>query len=393
MDFSIIFSDFWSLTIDGFVVGAIIALVSLGYTLVYGVLRLINFAHSEIFMIGTMTCYVVIQQFGFTGYEDPLPLWKFASIFLLFGLTAAIVSGAAAVLLEIVAYRRLRVLGASRLSSLISAIGASFFLVEVARKLSDSKNLDFPRLISKDPFLTLSGYDLSPAKILLVLVASVPLFAIFRALKMKNLIAAMTAFVTSAVVITLGVLPNFNFTFPGPKSQSVVKWLNHPLVTSSDAYITADRVLVMIGAAGIFFILNRVINHTKLGLGIRAVSQDERTSILMGVNVNRIISYTFLLGGVLAGFGSAFYMVFYETTKANVGFLIGISAFTAAVLGGIGNVKGALYGSFALGLFQQYTSAILGYNWKDVVTFVILVFVLLVKPTGLFGEALQKARV
>jgi branched-chain amino acid transport system permease protein len=113
----------------------------------------------------------------------------------------------------------------------------------------------------------------------------------------------------------------------------------------------------------------------------------------MGVNVNRIISYTFLLGGVLAGVGSAFYMVFYETTKANVGFLVGISAFTAAVLGGIGNVKGALYGSFALGLVQQYTSAVLGYNWRDVVTFVILVFVLLVKPTGLFGEALQKARV
>jgi ABC-type uncharacterized transport system permease subunit len=151
--------------------------------------------------------------------------------------------------------------------------------------------------------------------------------------------------------------------------------------------------LVIVGAAIIFFILNRIINHTKLGLGIRAVSQDERTAILMGVNVNRIISYTFLLGGVLAGVGSAFYMVFYETTKANVGFLVGISAFTAAVLGGIGNVKGALYGSFALGLVQQYTSAVLGYNWRDVVTFVILVLVLLIKPTGLFGEALQKARV
>jgi branched-chain amino acid transport system permease protein len=158
-------------------------------------------------------------------------------------------------------------------------------------------------------------------------------------------------------------------------------------------YLSADKVLVIVGAAIIFFILNRIINHTKLGLGIRAVSQDERTAILMGVNVNRIISYTFLLGGVLAGVGSAFYMVFYETTKSNVGFLVGISAFTAAVLGGIGNVKGALYGSFALGLVQQYTSAVLGYNWRDVVTFVILVLVLLIKPTGLFGEALQKARV
>ena len=316
MDFSILITNFWSLGLDGVVVGAIYALISLGYTLVYGVLRLINFAHSEIFMIGTMVVYFIVGLFGFTGYEDPLPLWRFIGIFLLVALGAAIVSGLAAVLLEIVAYRRLRNMGASRLSSLISAIGASFFLVEVFRKVTDSKNLDFPRLINKDPFFT---------------------------------------------------------------------W--------GTLYLSSDKVLVIVGASIIFVVLNRIIHHTRLGLGIRAVSQDERTAILMGVNVNRIISYTFLLGGVLAGVGSAFYMVFYETTKANVGFLVGISAFTAAVLGGIGNVKGALYGSFALGLVQQYTSAVLGYNWRDVVTFTILVFVLLVKPTGLFGEALQKARV
>ena len=316
MDFSILITNFWSLGLDGIVVGAIYALISLGYTLVYGVLRLINFAHSEIFMIGTMATYFVILQFGFTGYEDPLPILEFMGIFLLLVTVSAIVSGGSAVLLEIVAYRRLRIMGASRLSSLISAIGASFVLVEVFRVMTDSKNLDFPRLINKDPFFT---------------------------------------------------------------------W--------GTLYLSGDKVLVIVGAAIIFFILNRIINHTKLGLGIRAVSQDERTAILMGVNVNRIISYTFLLGGVLAGVGSAFYMVFYETTKSNVGFLVGISAFTAAVLGGIGNVKGALYGSFALGLVQQYTSAVLGYNWRDVVTFVILVLVLLIKPTGLFGEALQKARV
>jgi branched-chain amino acid transport system permease protein len=113
----------------------------------------------------------------------------------------------------------------------------------------------------------------------------------------------------------------------------------------------------------------------------------------MGVNVDRVISFTFLLGGVLAGFASTFYMLFYESTKFNVGFLLGISAFTAAVLGGIGNVRGALVGSFVLGLLQQYSSVVLGYNWRDVVTFVILVFVLLFKPTGLFGESIQRARV
>lgn len=316
MDFSIIVSDFAALTLDGLVVGAIYALVALGYTLVYGVLRLINFAHSEIFMLGTMSSVAVTSLLGFTGYEDPLPTFRFFAIFLLIAFTASVVSGVAAVLLEIVAYRRLRNMGASRLSSLISAIGASFFLTEVARILTGSKNLDFPRMLDK----------------------------------------------------------NTIFQF-------------------STAYVTADKLLVLGGAALIFYILNRIINHTKLGLGIRAVSQDERTSVLMGVNVNRVISYTFLLGGVLAGLGSAFYMVFYETTKSNVGFLVGISAFTAAVLGGIGNVRGALVGSFVLGLFQQYTAAVLGYNWRDVVTFVVLVFVLLVKPTGLLGEALQKARV
>ena len=316
MDFSILFSDFAALTLDGLVVGAIYALVALGYTLVYGVLRLINFAHSEIFMLGTMSAVAVTTLLGFTGYEDPLPTFRFFAIFLLIAFTASIVSGVAAVLLEIVAYRRLRNRGASRLSSLISAIGASFFLTEVVRIATDSKNLDFPRMLDK----------------------------------------------------------NSLFQF-------------------STAYVTADKLLVLGGAVVIFFALNRVINHTKLGLGIRAVSQNERTSVLMGVNVNRVISFTFLIGGVLAGLGSAFYMVFYETTKSNVGFLVGISAFTAAVLGGIGNIKGALLGSFVLGLFQQYTAAVLGYNWRDVVTFVVLVLVLLVKPTGLLGETLQKARV
>lgn len=316
MDFSILITDFAALTLDGLVVGAIYALVALGYTLVYGVLRLINFAHSEIFMIGTMSAIFVTSMLGFTGYEDPLSIAKFIAVFLLIITVASIASGGAAVLLERVAYRRLRKMGASRLSSLISAIGASFFLTEVARIATDSKNLDFPRMISKDVL--------------------------------------------------------FQF---------------------SSAYVTADKLLVLIGAAVVFYVLNRIINHTRLGLGIRAVSQDERTSILMGVNVNRVISYTFLIGGVLAGIGSSFYMVFYETTRANVGFLVGISAFTAAVLGGIGNIRGALLGSFVLGLFQQYTAAALGYNWRDVVTFVVLVLVLLVKPTGLLGEALQKARV
>jgi len=316
VDFSILWTEFGSLLLDGIVVGAIYALISLGYTLVYGVLRLINFAHSEIFMLGTFACLGVTMSLGFTGFEEPLGIVSFLGVFLLIALVAAIASGSSAMLLEVVAYRRLRRKNANRLSSLISAIGASFFLVELFRLISDSKDWDFPRLLEKNSLFQIGT-----------------------------------------------------------------------------AYFTIDKIVVLVGAIGLMIILDRIIQKSRLGRGIRAVSQDERTAILMGVNVDRVIGFTFLLGGVLAGVASAFYMLFYEATKFNVGFLLGISAFTAAVLGGIGNIRGALAGSFALGIIQQFSSAVLGYNWRDVVTFLILVLVLLFKPTGLFGEALQRARV
>ena len=138
MDFSILVSEFASLTFDGIVVGAIYALVALGYTLVYGVLRLINFAHSEIFMIGTMTCYAVTLVLGIATDTDPLTLASFTLVFLLIILAASLASGVSAVILEFVAYRRLRIMRASRLSSLISAIGASFFLTELFRIITES---------------------------------------------------------------------------------------------------------------------------------------------------------------------------------------------------------------------------------------------------------------
>jgi branched-chain amino acid transport system permease protein len=316
VDFSILWSEFASLLLDGIVVGAIYALVALGYTLVYGVLRLINFAHSEIFMIGTFASLGVTMMLGFTGFEEPLGILAFLGVFLLVATVAGVASGSAAMLLEVVAYRRLRRNNANRLASLISAMGASLFLVEIFRILTDSKDWDFPRLLEKNS-----------------------------------------------------------------------------LFEVSTAYFTVDKIVVLFGAFGLMFFLDRIIQTTKLGRGIRAVSQDEKTAILMGVDVDRVIAFTFLIGGVLAGVGSAFYMLFYEATKFNVGFLLGISAFTAAVLGGIGNIRGALAGSFALGIIQQFSSAVLGYNWRDVVTFLILVLVLLFKPTGLFGESLQRARV
>ena len=157
MDFSILFSEFLGLTLDGIVVGAIYALVALGYTLVYGVLRLINFAHSEIFMIGTFTALGLTMVFGLTGLEEPLGIFMFLLVFTALVVSASVVSGMSAVLLEFVAYRRLRRRGANRLSSLISAIGASFFLVEFFRLTTQSKDWDFPRILNKDPFLIINS--------------------------------------------------------------------------------------------------------------------------------------------------------------------------------------------------------------------------------------------
>ena len=168
MDFSILWSEFFGLTLDGIVVGAIYALVSLGYTLVYGVLRLINFAHSEIFMIGTFTSLGLSIVFGYTGLEEPLGIVLFLGVFIVMALASGVASGMSAVLLEFVAYRRLRRRGASRLSSLISAIGASFFLVEFFRLTTESKDWDFPRMLSKDPIFSISTAYFTLDKIIIL---------------------------------------------------------------------------------------------------------------------------------------------------------------------------------------------------------------------------------
>jgi branched-chain amino acid transport system permease protein len=165
------------------------------------------------------------------------------------------------------------------------------------------------------------------------------------------------------------------------------------LFSYAGADIRNDKVIVIIAAGLMMFALERFITKSRLGKGIRAVSMDESTSTLMGVNINRVITVTFFAGGLMAGAAAFFYILVYENTSFKVGFFLGISAFTAAVLGGIGNLKGALFGGFALGLMETWTSAVFGTAWKAVISFIILVLVLLIKPTGLFGESIQQARV
>ena len=292
--------------------GAIYALVALGYTLVYGVLRLINFAHSEIFMIGTFGALIGAETLGF---DEPQSGVMVVVVILVCGLVAMGVSGGAAVALERIAYRPLRRRGASRLAALISAIGASFFLQEAFARWRGRDNEAFAPILEKSS-----------------------LFTVF------------------------------------------------------DADVRNDKVLVVVAAIVMMVILDRFVKGTRLGRGIRAVAQDSETATLMGVNIDRVITVTFLLGGLMAGAAAELYSVRFDVTRYDVGFLLGIKAFTSAVLGGIGNLRGALVGGFALGLIENWGAAVWGSEWKDVVAFSVLVLVLMVRPTGLLGESLGKAR-
>jgi branched-chain amino acid transport system permease protein len=306
-------TQFWGSTIDGLTLGSIYALIALGYTLVYGVLRLINFAHSEIFMIGTFAALFTVQAFGVAGAQTGLTL---ALVLAAATLAAMAASGGAAVVLERIAYRPLRRRGASRLAALISAIGASLFLQEAFALWQGRDFIPFPRIMEK------------------------------------------------SVLAEIGT-----------------------------GLIRSDKLLVLGAAIVMMLILERFVNTTRLGRGIRATAQDPETAVLMGVNIDQVVMVTFLLGGAMAGAAAMLYEVYFEITKFSIGFILGVKAFTAAVLGGIGNLRGALLGGLALGLIENYGASVFGSQWKDVIAFTVLVLVLMLRPTGILGETLTRARV
>ena len=316
MNFSVVTSQFWSLCLQGLALGLIYSLIALGYTMVYGVLRLINFANSEVFMIGTFT--VLFMQVTILNNDVntkpivgvTLLVTMFASLF-----AAMIICALLAMLVELVAYRRLRILGGSRLASLISAIGTSIFLSEGMRIITHSRPQTAPRLLEKSSLGNIWG-----------------------------------------------------------------------------ANIRVDTVITIVASIIIFVLLDQFVNRSRLGKAIRAVSMSEENSRLMGINLNKVITLTFAIGGLTTGAAAFFYTTVYENTIFNVGFNLGIAAFTAAVLGGIGNIRGAFYGGIFLGLLEQFASAILGSQWKAVTVFVVLVLVLLIRPSGIFGEAVQQTR-
>ncbi len=308
--------QFWSLTFGGLSLGFIYILIALGYTMVYGVLRMINFANSEIFMVGTFATIIIIRDlFKFTQASEPATgarLWLILATALIFSM---LVSGVLSMLVEIVAYRRLRRMNSGVLAPLISAIGVSMVLAESVRILTDSRPVASPRAMEK-------------------------------------------------------------------------KFIGQFF----DAGVRIDNTIIVISALILFAVLITFVNKTRMGKAIRAVSMNPNAARLMGINIDGVVSATFLVGGLMTGAAGFFYVLKYENTASNIGFELGIAAFTAAILGGIGNIKGAFYGGLALGLLETYASFFLGTQWKAVTVFIVLVLILYTRPNGLFGEALTQTR-
>ena len=306
---------------DGFILGFIYAMIALGYTMVYGVLELINFAHSEIFMIGAVAGVEVFRYLA--------PLIPNGYLLLLVAVVVvAAVAGLTAILVERMAYRPLRRRGTTnRLVPLVTAIGVSFFLQDLVRLIEGLWHNEF--------------------------------------------------------FLRMRTIPDLEGSFT---------------LFGGAIFIQTKSVIVIVVSVLMLWGLTYLVNRTKLGMAIRAVAQDLSTASLMGINPDLIISRTFLIGGALGGVVGVLFALIYTTINPYVGFLPGIKAFTAAVLGGIGNIPGAMLGGLVLGQLENFfgtylpilTAGNFGTEYKDVVAFLILIFILLFRPQGLLGQMVKE---
>jgi branched-chain amino acid transport system permease protein len=370
----LVVKTFWDLTVTGLALGSIYSLVALGYTLVYGVLRLINFAHSEIFMIGTFSSLIAATQLlniplledGAYPYRTGFTLVLFLVVLLF---AAMLMSGIGAVALERVAYRSLRGNG-----DIVGAVVLAFLTGFVAT------------MIIRDE----TQFNFIAGAILTAPIAWFYLRLFGRGQKAPRLAFLITAIgASTAIAEAVGIWGG-----KGREQYQTPRILEKTtLFNLFGTNVRIDYVIVIVGALLMMISLALFVNRTKLGRGVRAVAQDAETARILGVNVDLIILVTFALGGIMAGGAAMLFTLVYDQSRFNIGFILGVKSFTAAVLGGIGNVKGALLGGFLLGLVENYGSAIFGGQWKDVIAFVVLLVVLMFRPNGILGESLGRARV
>ncbi|CAM4291028.1 branched-chain amino acid ABC transporter permease [Paenibacillus phoenicis] len=313
--------------VDGLTLGAVYAVVAIGYTMVYGILEFINFAHGEIFMTGAFVGTAVLLTMNSAGWLSGLPA---ALAYFLILAMAMLSTGLLGIGIERVAYRPLR--RAPKLISLISAIGVSFLLQDIVRFIADLRTGNF-------------------------IVTGISLYG-------ENL-----------------------------KLGASSLWSGF-----DDAFLKSNTIIVVAVAVVLMAGLDFFVNRTKWGTAMRAVAQDRETASLMSINVNKVIALTFFIGSALGGGTGVLFAQQYGTIDPYIGFILGMKAFTAAVLGGIGNIRGAMFGGLFIGVLEMFSSAnlsvitggALGGEYKDVVAFLILIAVLIFKPEGLFGKAVKE---
>ena len=305
MDFEYLFE----LLCGGVVKGSIYALIALGYTMVYGIIQLINFAHGEVLMVGALTAWSVIGWLQ--GATPGMPTWV---MLLLATLAGCVVASIVNVLIEKIAYRPLR--NAPRLAPLITALGMSILLQALAMMIWKPNVKSFPSMLPTDPFFI------------------------------------------------------------------------------GEAVITPTQIMILVVTVMALAVLTWIVNYTNIGRAMRATAENPRVASLMGVKPDSVISATFVIGAVLAAIAGVMYASNYGTAQHFMGFLPGLKAFTAAVFGGIGNLAGAVVGGVLLGLIEAIgsgylgtlTGGFLGSDYTDIFAFIVLIFVLTLRPSGLLGE-------
>jgi len=291
-------------TFNGLSLGAIYALIAIGYTMVYGIIGMINFAHGEIYMIGA---YVGLVTLSAIGMQSGLPVWLIIALMLLI---AVVVTGTYGFVVEQVAYKPLR--SSPRLVALISAIGMSIFLQNWVALGQGARDMAVPALISG--------------------------------------------------ALRFGSEGGF------------------------EVYVPWSRVLIIVVTVALMATLTLYIQHSRMGRAQRACAQDMHMANLLGIDTNKVISFTFILGAILAAVGGVLIALAVGKLNPFIGFLAGIKAFTAAVLGGIGSIPGAMLGGVVLGLAETFAAAYISSEYKDIVAFGLLVLILLFRPTGLLGK-------
>lgn len=296
-------TEFIQQVFNGLSLGSIYALIALGYTMIYGILRFINFAHGDVFMIGAYSGYYLAMLFGFSSTSGAVSI--LLSFAILIG--AMVICSLLGFTIEKLAYKPLR--NSPKLTILITAIGISLFLEYTGQLIFGADPKSFPTLIENRPVINLSG-----------------------------------------------------------------------------AVIGTNPIVVLITALLLMFLLRVIVMKTKMGTAMRAVSYNTTAASLMGININKVISFTFILGSSLAAAAGVLYGLNYPSIDPLMGILPGLKAFVAAVLGGIGNIPGAALGGMIIGVVETFVTGYISPTYRDAIAFGILILILLFKPTGILGK-------